>query len=74
VSQVRLQVALVSRRPELWGLSEVARAAGVTPQAVSNWRRRSRDFPAPLAELAQGPVWSAPVARAWLRRNGKLRR
>lgn len=59
----------MSRKPELWGVREVANYAGVTPQAVSNWRKRYRDFPEPLAELHLGPVWCALDARAWVRRH-----
>jgi chromosome partitioning protein len=42
---------------ELVGLSEVAEMAGVSRQAVVNWRARFSDFPSPTAELASGPVW-----------------
>ena len=55
---------------ELMGISEIAAAAGVTAQAVSNWRLRA-DLPAPLATLASGPIWDGIVIRAWLVANGK---
>ena len=51
---------------ELMGLFEIAQAAGVTPQAVSNWVARKPDFPKPLALLASGAVWDGAVVRAWL--------
>jgi hypothetical protein len=51
---------------ELMGLYEIAQAAGVTPQAVSNWGKRKSDFPKPLAVLASGAVWDGRVIRAWL--------
>jgi hypothetical protein len=51
---------------ELMGLFEIARVAGVTPQAVSNWVTRKPDFPAPLAVLASGAVWEGSTVRAWL--------
>src|SRR5438445_11108863 len=51
---------------ELMGLYEIAQAAGVTPQAVSNWVARKSDFPKPLALLASGAVWDGSVVRAWL--------
>lgn len=51
------------------GLYEIAQAAGVTPQAVSNWAARKRDFPAPLAVLASGAVWDGRVVRTWLERR-----
>ena len=59
----------MSPRPELWGIREVAVYAGVTPQAVSNWRKRYPDFPEPLTELRLGPVWRASDARAWVLRH-----
>lgn len=54
---------------ELIGLYEVAELAGVTPSAVANWRKRSRDFPAPVVELKSGPVFRLSQIRAWLRKR-----
>src|SRR5512134_836884 len=54
---------------ELMGLFEIAQAAGVTPQAVSNWIARKPDFPKPLAVLRSGAVWDGGVIRAWLARR-----
>lgn len=54
------------RRMELMGLHEIAKVAGVTPQAVSNWVARKPDFPKPLAVLASGAVWDGTTIRAWL--------
>ena len=51
---------------ELMGIYEIAQAAGVTPQAVSNWVARKSDFPKPLALLASGAIWDGSVIRAWL--------
>lgn len=51
---------------ELSGLSEVAEIAGVSRQAVVNWRARFSDFPAPTAELASGPVWVREDIEKWL--------
>ena len=51
---------------DLVGTSEVAARAGIRPNTVSVWRRRHRDFPAPLVTLASGPVWSWPEVQAWL--------
>src|SRR5258708_6829387 len=51
---------------DLMGLYEIAQAARVTPQAVSNWVARKPDFPEPLAQLASGAVWDGRVIRAWL--------
>lgn len=61
------------RDRDLLGLTEVAATAGVTKQVVTNWRRRDASFPAPVAELASGPVFDRSQIRSYLarwRRNG----
>jgi chromosome partitioning protein len=50
----------------LVGLYEVAQMAGVTTQAVGNWRTRYPDFPEPVARLRMGPVFDARAIRRWL--------
>ncbi len=54
---------------ELIGLYEVAELAGVSPPAVANWRKRSADFPKPVADLKSGPVFRSSEVRAWLQRR-----
>src|SRR5713101_6246856 len=54
---------------ELLGIYEIAELAGVTPQAVANWRARFSDFPAPTAELRAGPVFSRSRIRRWLQKR-----
>ncbi|WP_104839097.1 Z1 domain-containing protein [Sinorhizobium fredii] len=56
---------------DLVGINEIAAMAGVTTQAVANWRVRSSDFPQPLQELASGPVFRRAQVRAWLKRNNR---
>jgi len=56
---------------ELVGINEIAAMAGVSSQAVTNWRTRSSDFPLPLSELASGPVFRRSQIRAWLKRNNR---
>ena len=56
---------------ELVGINEIAGIAGVSSQAVTNWRSRSPDFPLPLSELASGPVFRKSQIRAWLKRNNR---
>ena len=51
---------------ELVGISEISDMAGVTRQAVSNWRSRDPSFPKPLAELSAGPVWDKKTISEWL--------
>jgi hypothetical protein len=59
------------------GVSEVASMLGVSRQRISELRTRS-GFPAPLAELASGPVWRESVLRyfleTWARTPGRPRK
>ncbi|MCY3818884.1 MAG: AAA family ATPase [Gammaproteobacteria bacterium] len=57
------------RDDDLLGISEIAKIAGVSRQAVANWRRRCSDFPSPIAELASGPIFRRSHVRVWLRRR-----
>jgi hypothetical protein len=61
---------------ELVGVSEVAELLGVSRQRVAQLRERE-DFPAPIAELAAGPVWTRTsltrFVEAWPRRPGRPR-
>ncbi len=51
--------------------SEIARLAGVTRAAVSNWRRRYEDFPAPAGGAASGPLYALTEVQAWLDKQRK---
>ncbi|MFE6066957.1 N-6 DNA methylase [Streptomyces sp. NPDC056525] len=51
--------------------AEIARLTGVTRAAVSNWRRRHEDFPAPVAGGAGSPLFSLPEVRSWLENQSK---
>jgi hypothetical protein len=50
---------------------DIARLADVGRAAVSNWRRRFEDFPAPVGGTASSPLYLLRDIEAWLRRNGK---
>lgn len=54
---------------DLIGINEIAEMAGVSRQAVVNWRKRSENFPRPIAELASGPVFHRSQVRSWLRKR-----
>jgi hypothetical protein len=56
---------------DIVGINEIATMAGVTSQAVANWRSRASDFPQPLSDLAAGPVFRRSQVRAWLQRNNR---
>ncbi|GAA4539320.1 N-6 DNA methylase [Amycolatopsis samaneae] len=50
---------------------EIARLAGVGRAAVSNWRRRYPDFPAPIGGSASSPLFSLAAVQSWMRARGK---
>ncbi|CAM5367924.1 N-6 DNA methylase [Streptomyces violaceorubidus] len=51
--------------------SEIARLAGVTRAAVSNWRRRYGDFPTPVGGGVDSPLFDLAEVQAWLDRQRK---
>ncbi|MEU5278753.1 N-6 DNA methylase [Streptomyces asoensis] len=51
--------------------SEIARLAGVTRAAVSNWRRRYEDFPAPAGGGVNSPLFDLADVQAWLDKQRK---
>jgi chromosome partitioning protein len=51
----------------LVGLAEIADLAGVTKQAVSNWRVRYDHFPRPIENLQSGSVWEREKVDAWIK-------
>ncbi|MFJ9952566.1 class I SAM-dependent DNA methyltransferase [Kitasatospora sp. NPDC091207] len=57
--------------PTLVTSAEIARLAGVTRAAVSNWRRRYEDFPAAAAGSAASPLFAWPAVQEWLRRRDR---
>ncbi|MEW1642087.1 N-6 DNA methylase [Streptomyces sp. NPDC091219] len=54
-------------------LAEIARFAGVGRAAVSNWRRRFEDFPAPVGGSDASPQFALGTVEEWLLTHGKLR-
>jgi SAM-dependent methyltransferase len=50
---------------------DIARLGHVGRAAVSNWRRRHDDFPAPVSGSVASPRFALTDVEAWLRRNGK---
>jgi len=51
---------------EYLNFQEIARRAGVTPAAVTNWRIRHDDFPRPIKEIGKTKLFSARQVNAWL--------
>ncbi|MET8252148.1 N-6 DNA methylase [Micromonospora sp. NPDC005197] len=52
--------------------AEIARLAGVGRAAVSNWRKRHPDFPAPVGGTTASPEFDLIQVEQWLRAQGKL--
>jgi hypothetical protein len=52
--------------------ADIARLAGVGRAAVSNWRRRYEDFPAPVGGTPNSPLFTLSEVEQWLRDQGKL--
>ncbi len=51
--------------------ADIARIAGVGRAAVSNWRRRHPDFPAPVGGPPNSPTFALADVEAWLAANGR---
>jgi hypothetical protein len=51
--------------------SDIARLASVSKAAVSNWRRRYPDFPAPVGGSTASPLFLLSAVEAWLAANGR---
>src|SRR5437667_5789487 len=52
---------------DLVGIAEIADMAGVSKQAVNNWRVRYDHFPSPKQNLQSGPVWDRETVTAWVK-------
>ncbi|SDD96808.1 N-6 DNA methylase [Glycomyces harbinensis] len=52
-------------------LTDLARLAGVGRNAVSNWRRREPDFPAPVDESARRSRFSLAALEEWAEAHGR---
>jgi len=61
----------VNESSALVSLADVAEMASVTRPAVSNWRRRSPDFPKPVEETGATSLFLLEDIRAWMIRHGK---
>lgn len=56
---------------KLVSLADVAKLAGVTRPAVSNWRRRHDDFPEPVRETGAVSLFDLTHVEAWLNKHQK---
>ena len=57
----------MNRESEMLTLSQIAIRAGVSPSAVSNWRKRYPDFPKPT----DADRYAASEVNTWLQSHGK---
>lgn len=57
---------------QLWMAADIAHAAGVTRQRVTQWAHRD-DFPKPVATTPGGTrLWSPTDVRTWLTNYGRV--
>ncbi len=61
-------------RLDLVGINEIAQRLEIQPNTVHAWRTRHADFPAPVADLAMGPVWRWGDVLTWSRRERRAGR
>ena len=52
--------------------SDIADLAGVSPSAVSNWRKRYRDFPQPIEHSGRWLRYRSDQVRTWLETHGRM--
>lgn len=53
-------------RTDLVSVSEISARSGRPINTIQSWRRRHRDFPEPVAQLAAGPIWAWPTVAQWI--------
>lgn len=51
---------------DLVSVAEIAARAKSSINTVQSWRRRHADFPAPVTQLAAGPIWNWSTIEAWV--------
>ena len=57
--------------PDPVGIAEIAKRHGTTPGTIRSWRHRHDDFPAPIADLAMGPLFDWNDVQRFLGTRGK---
>ena len=56
---------------DLVSAGQIAKRAGTVPSAVTNWRKRHEDFPAPVWQDGKQAAFLWWQVSAWLRHHGK---
>ncbi|HEX7245951.1 MAG TPA: N-6 DNA methylase [Solirubrobacterales bacterium] len=65
--------AIPSNASPLLSVSQIAELAQVQPSAVSNWRKRFSDFPAPAYAVAGArDLFELGAVEGWLKEHGRL--
>ncbi len=54
-------------KTKLVGIAEIAELAGVSKQAVGNWRMRYDSFPKPTQDLQSGSIWEREKIEDWIK-------
>ena len=62
--ELRLPSRKNADKLELLGVAEICALLGVHKMTLKRWRDAGR-FPAPLQEMAAGPVWSRKEVERW---------
>jgi chromosome partitioning protein len=57
----------------LLAIPQIANLAGVSKEAVGNWRLRYDDFPRPVDNAAGGPVWEREPVEEWVQSHAGQR-
>ena len=66
LSEQAASYGAVADQDDLVSVSEIAARTGHPVNTIQSWRRRHSDFPAPIAQLAAGPIWSWTPIKDWI--------
>lgn len=68
---VRGSLTTMPRKPELWGIEDVAEALEVSVNTAYQWRYRGK-LPEAGWIVSGRPVWDATKVRRWIEKQGKV--
>jgi chromosome partitioning protein len=60
-------ISITNTKSDVVGVAEIAEMAGVSKQAVTNWRMRYDSFPKPIHDLQSGPIWDREKVEGWVK-------
>jgi uncharacterized protein len=73
LSESRAGYETAGESPDLVSITELAARSGRSINTIQSWRRRRRDFPMPVAELAAGPIWLWTDVAGWIEKRPPAR-